>query len=58
MSPRRFLVEFLVLLVAAVGACIGYNAGHGYEPPTQLVLAFVGMGLGGAFTDICLRGGN
>lgn len=58
MSPRRFLVEFLVLAVASVGAIIGYSAGCGQEPATQIVLAFVGMGLGGAFTDICLRGGN
>jgi hypothetical protein len=58
MSPRRFLVEFLVVIVAASGACIGYSAGSTYGPSAQLIFAFIGMSLGGAFTDFCLRGGH
>lgn len=59
MSPRRFLVEFTVFVCACAGAFIGYCAGQQFEQPyIQIMLAFTGMSLGGAFTDICLRGEN
>jgi len=59
MSPRRFLVEFLVFGCTCAGAAIGYCAGQQFsEPVIQISLAFLGMALGGAFTELCLRGGN
>lgn len=58
MSPRRFLVELLVLFSSVGGAAVGYCAGQQFEQPAvQLSLAFLGMALAGAFTEICLRGG-
>jgi hypothetical protein len=56
MSPRRFALEFTVFAMAAAGAVLGYSAGQQYGPPIQAILAFVGMGVGGALTDLCLRG--
>jgi hypothetical protein len=58
MSPRRFLLELVIFLCAAAGAAIGYRAGFNMEPPVQIGLAFLGMAVGGAFTDFCLRGGK
>lgn len=59
MSPRRFLIEFSVLLGSCGGAFIGYCAGQQFtEPTVQIMLAFAGMAVGGAFTDICIRGGQ
>ena len=59
MSPRRFMLEVLVFGCACAGAVIGYCAGQQFEQPTvQLFLAFLGMGLGGAFTELCIRGGS
>jgi hypothetical protein len=58
MSPRRFALELSVFLCAAIGAAIGYRAGHNMEPTVQMILAFLGMAVGGAFTDYCLRGEN
>jgi hypothetical protein len=53
------LVEFTVFVCACAGAFVGYCAGQQFEQPyVQLMLAFTGMSLGGAFTDICLRGEN
>jgi hypothetical protein len=56
MSPRRFLVELVVMCGVAGGAAIGFFAGSSCSPTVQMSLAFLGMGLGGAFVDICLRG--
>lgn len=58
MSPRRFLLELTVFLCAGAGAAIGYLAGYNMEPTVQMGLAFLGMAVGGAFTDYCLRGEN
>jgi hypothetical protein len=58
MSPRRFLVELAVMGGAVGGAVIGFFAGGPYDSTVQVSLAFLGMGLGGAFVDICLRGGH
>lgn len=58
MSPRRFLVELIIMGGVLGGAIIGFCAGGSYESPVQMSLAFLGMGLGGAFADICLRGGQ
>ena len=58
MSPRRFLGEILVMLGVIVGTVIGYLAGEAYNAYWQMCFAFLGMALGGAFTDICLRGGK
>lgn len=56
MSPRRFALEFSVFIAACGGALLGYNAGQQFDPSIQSILAFVGMGIGGAVTDFCLRG--
>jgi hypothetical protein len=59
MSPRRLLLELTVFVCTCAGAAIGYCAGKQFEEPfVQISLAFLGMALGGAFTDLCLRGGN
>jgi hypothetical protein len=58
MSPRRFLVELAVMGGAVSGAAIGFFAGGPYDAAVQVSLAFLGMSLGGAFVDICLRGGQ
>jgi len=58
MSPRRFLIELLVMCSSIGGAAIGYCAGQQFEQSAvQISLAFLGMALAGAFTEICLRGG-
>jgi len=56
MSPRRFLLEFSVFGAACAGALVGYSAGQQCDPSMQIFFAFVGMGIGGAMTDFCLRG--
>jgi hypothetical protein len=58
MSTRRFFRELVVLLGVVGGAVIGYCAGQTYAPSIQLACAFLGMSLGGAFTDVCIRGEN
>jgi hypothetical protein len=58
MSPRRFLGEAILMLGVASGTLIGFAAGQTIAPQLDMVFAFVGMGLGGAFVDICLRGGQ
>lgn len=58
MSPRRFLHEMLIMSGVVGGTCIGYSAGMRLEPTVQTILAFLGMALGGAFVDLCLRGGR
>lgn len=59
MSTRRFLIEFCLLSFSVVGAIVGYCAGANFENPSiQLFLAFLGMGLGGAFVEFCIRGGS
>ena len=50
----RFFRELILFGCAASGAIIGYCAGAAYEPAIQLVLAFLGMSLAGALTDLCL----
>lgn len=56
MSPRRFIRELVVLACTAGGAVVGYGAGIGMETSVQLVLAFLGMALVGAFAEFCLFG--
>lgn len=59
MSPRRILRECALIVGVLGGTLVGFSAGSGFvEPQTQLVFAFLGMALGGAFVDICLRGGQ
>lgn len=53
MSPR-FLRELVIMGCAAGGSAIGFGAGVGTEPSVQLILAFLGMALGGAFSELCL----
>jgi hypothetical protein len=53
------MLELLVFGCTCAGAAIGYCAGQHFEQPViQISLAFLGMALGGAFTELCLRGGN
>lgn len=54
MSPR-FFRDAAMFLATAGGATIGYCAG-GSWPEYQLAAAMTGMGLFGAFADICIRG--
>jgi hypothetical protein len=58
MSTRRFFRELVMFIGVVGGAVIGYCAGQTYEPSVQTACAFLGMSLGGAFTDICIRGEN
>ena len=58
MSTRRFFRELVMFIGVVGGAVIGYCAGQPYEPSIQLVCAFLGMALGGAFTEVCIRGEN
>lgn len=59
MSTRRFFRELVVFIGVVGGATIGYCAGQNYEQPSvQTAFAFLGMSLGGIFTDICIRGEN
>lgn len=59
MSPRRIIGECALVVGVLGGTIVGFLAGsHFIEPQTQLVFAFIGMALGGAFVDICLRGGQ
>lgn len=58
MSPLRFFREAVIFLAAVGGTAIGYAASVHMEPAVNMTCAFVGMSLGGAFADICLRGGN
>lgn len=59
MSPRRFMLELAVFGCTCAGAVIGFCAGQQFEQPVvQLSLAFLGMGLCGAFAEFCIRGGN
>lgn len=54
MLPRRLIRELFVLGCSSGGAAIGYGAGSGLEPAVQLVTAFLGMALLGAFAEFCL----
>jgi len=56
MSPRRFFRELAIMACATGGAAIGYSAGVGMETSVQIVLAFLGMALSGAFAEFCLSG--
>jgi hypothetical protein len=58
MSTRRFFRELVVFIGVVGGAVIGYCAGQTFEPSVQTAFAFLGMSLGGVFTDICIQGGN
>lgn len=58
MSPRRILGEAMLVLGVLGGTFLGFAAGATFAPQTQMVFAFIGMGLGGAFVDVCLRGGQ
>lgn len=54
MLPHRLIRELFVLGCTAGGAAIGYGAGIGLEPSAHLATAFLGMGLFGAFAELCL----
>lgn len=58
MSPLRFFRELTMLLATVGGAAIGYTATLHMEPTVHLVCTFLGMSLGGAFADFCIRGGK
>jgi hypothetical protein len=58
MSPLRFFREGSIFLAAVVGTAIGYTATLQMEPTVNVVCAFLGMSIGGAFADFCLRGGK
>jgi len=53
MSPR-FFRDAAMFVATAGGAAVGYCAGVGSD--YQLIMSMVGMGLFGAFADICIRG--
>lgn len=53
---RRIIGEIALMLGVAGGTALGFSAG--YNSTTQLVFAFVGFALGGAFVDLCLKGGQ
>lgn len=56
MSTRRLFGELFIMIGTVGGAWIGYAAGAQFDHAVHLTLAFVGMGLGGAFVDMCLKG--
>lgn len=58
MSTTRFLREVIILLVTVGGTVIGFTATRHMEPTVNIVCAFLGMALFGAFADICIRGGK
>ena len=59
MSLLRFARNIALIVGVVGGTFIGYCAGtHFAFDSAQMVCAFLGMSLGGALTDYCLRGGN
>jgi len=58
MSTLRLIREVTLFVAVIAGSAIGYAAGQSFESTTQVVLAFTGMGLAGAFADFCMRGGK
>jgi hypothetical protein len=53
--PYRVIKEIMVMGCTAGGALIGWSAGHSLSFPTaDVILAFVGMALCGAFAEICM----
>ena len=55
MSTRRMFREVVMFSSVVGGAVLGYCASANY-PEYQLAASMFGMGLLGAFTDICIRG--
>ena len=55
MHPIKFVREALIIAGAVFGAVMGYSFGAQFEHEIQLVSAFAGMSLFGAFFDFCLR---
>jgi hypothetical protein len=55
MSTRRMFREVVMFLAIVGGAVIGYCAGFNW-PEYQLAASMSGMGIFGAFADICIRG--
>lgn len=53
---RRVFGEVVLMLGVIGGTALGFAAGH--DSNTQVLFAFLGMGLGGAFVDMCLKGGQ
>lgn len=53
---RRIFGEMVLMLGVSGGAALGFSAGH--DSTTQMLYAFLGMGLCGAFVDLCLKGGQ
>lgn len=59
MSLLRFARSVALIVGVVGGTCIGYCAGtHFSFDSSQIICSFLGMSLGGALTDYCLRGGN
>lgn len=54
MSPRRMFRELAVFGFVVGSTVVGYSAGAESTPTAQLVLAFLGMALGGVFAELCL----
>lgn len=56
MSTYRLFREGMIMGCTIGGAVLGFYAGKTMVWPTsEIVLAFVGMALCGAFADICTR---
>lgn len=59
MSLLRFARSVALIVGVVGGTFIGYCAGTYFAfDSAQMIFSFLGMSLGGAFTDYCLRGGN
>ena len=59
MSLLRFARNVAMIVGVVGGTFIGYCAGAYFASDSaQMVCSFLGMSLGGAFIDYCLRGGN
>ena len=51
----RIAREGLIMFCAVGGAIIGWHAGHVTSQHTEIIGAFVGMALLGAFADLCTK---
>lgn len=58
MSTRRLIREAGMFFIVFSGTALGYVAGQSFGSATQLVCAFLGMSISGAFADFCMRGGK
>lgn len=58
MTPPRLVRELSVFSLTILGTVLGYCAGAHLTDPWHMICSFLGMGLGGACADFCLRGGK